>query len=152
MKFILSCIGKMKRGPHQELLSLYKTRLKTSLIIHEFEAKASLPTLKRQEAEAELLLGPFREHTFVIALDERGKEITSQNLAHKIQDIKNQGYKTLGFIIGGADGLHPLIKEQANFIMCLGRLTWPHMLARGLLAEQLYRSESILAGHPYHRE
>lgn len=152
MKYILSCIGKMKQGPQQELLALYKTRLKTPLIIHEFEAKASLPTLKRQEVEADLLLSIFQEHTFLIALDETGKEFTSQSFAHKIQDIKNQGYKAVGFIIGGADGLHPLIKERADLFLCLGRLTWPHMLVRGLLAEQLYRGESILAGHPYHRE
>ena len=152
MKFILSCIGKMKQGPQQDLLTLYKNRLKTPLIVHEFEAKASMPTLKRQEAEAELLLTPFQDHGFIIALDERGKEFSSQDFADKIQDIKNQGYKTLGFIIGGADGLHPLLKERVDLFMCLGRLTWPHMLVRALLAEQLYRGESILAGHPYHRE
>ncbi len=120
--------------------------------LHEFEAKASLPSLKRQEAESELLLSPFPEKTFIVALDERGKEFSSQQLATKLQDIQNQGYKALGFIIGGADGLHDRVRERADLLMCLGRLTWPHMLVRPLIVEQLYRAESILNNHPYHRE
>ncbi len=152
MKIILSCIGKMKKGPQAELLALYQQRLKMPFNIHEFEAKASLPTLKRQEAEAKLLLTPFPEQTFLIALDERGKDFSSQRFANKLQDIQNQGHKALGFIIGGADGLHESVRQRVDLLMSLGRLTWPHMLVRALLTEQLYRAESILHNHPYHRE
>lgn len=152
MKVILSCIGKMKRGPQQDLLDLYQKRLKMPFSVHEFEAKASLPTPKRQEAEADLLLSPFPEQTYIIALDERGKDFSSQDFAARIQNIQNQGHKALGFIIGGADGLHPDLRKRADFLMCLGRMTWPHMLVRALISEQFYRAESILAGHPYHRE
>ena len=152
MKIILSCIGKMKKGPQADLLALYQKRLKMSLLIQEFEAKSSLPLLKRQETEAELLLSAFPEQTFIIALDEQGREFSSQHFSEKFQDIQNQGYKALGFIIGGADGLHEMIHKRADVLMCLGRLTWPHMLVRGLIAEQLYRAESILHKHPYHRE
>ena len=142
----------MKKGPQRDLLHLYQQRLKNPFSLHEFEAKASLPTLKRQEAEGDLLLSPFPEKTFLIALDERGKEVSSKCFAQKCQDIQNQGYKALGLVIGGADGLSQGVRQRADLLMCLGRLTWPHMLVRGLIVEQLYRAESILNNHPYHRE
>lgn len=142
----------MKVGPQKALLDLYAQRLKMPFEVREFEAKASLPLAKRQDEEAQLLLSPFTDHAFLIALDERGTEMTSAAFADLMQRIQTDGYKALGFLIGGADGHHPMVHKRADVLISFGRMTWPHMLVRALVAEQLYRAESILAGHPYHRE
>jgi 23S rRNA (pseudouridine1915-N3)-methyltransferase len=88
---------------------------------------------------------------FVVALDEKGREFSSEALAKAIDGWRNRGVNTLAFIIGGAGGLDSRIRESADVIMSLGKMTWPHALARAMLAEQLYRASAILEGHPYHR-
>ncbi len=93
-----------------------------------------------------------RANAFIIALDETGKDMSSRQLADKIGVWRDDGCRELVFIIGAADGLRDDIRQQANLTLSLGRMTWPHMLARVLLAEQIYRAISILSGHPYHRD
>ena len=87
----------------------------------------------------------------IIALDERGKDQTTQNLATQLADWRQEGFD-ITFLIGGADGLDPSLKEKAQAIWRLSSLTLPHAMARVLLVEQLYRAWTILQGHPYHRE
>lgn len=93
-----------------------------------------------------------RTNTFIIALDETGKDMNSRQLAGKIGAWRDDGCRELVFVIGAADGLRDDIRHNANLTLSLGRMTWPHMLARVLLAEQIYRAISILSGHPYHRD
>ena len=150
--FLISCIGKQKSGPEKELLDVYQTRLRGALEVREFETKPSLDLKSRKAFEADLLLSPFTNQDFIIALDERGKAMTSSEIAGLIDQAQNDSYKRIGFIIGGADGLCESVRKKANRTLSLGAMTWPHMLVRALIAEQIYRGMCILSNHPYHRE
>lgn len=87
-----------------------------------------------------------------VALDEHGANLTSRVLAERLAAWRDQGVATLAFAIGGAGGLGRAVIERADAVLSLGALTWPHLLVRGMLLEQLYRAQQILAGHPYHRD
>lgn len=152
MKFLISCIGKIKPGPEKALLDHYTSRLQVSLDIREFDTKPALAVEKRQAFEAEKLLSPFTPTDYLIALDEKGKALSSSEFAQVIDSAQTASVKTMGFLIGGADGLDTRIFERANLKLSLGRMTWPHMLVRPLIVEQIYRGLSILSNHPYHRE
>jgi 23S rRNA (pseudouridine1915-N3)-methyltransferase len=101
--------------------------------------------------EGERLLATLAPGDYVIALDERGRELTTQELARWLGFRKQQG-EDLAFVVGGPDGLAPAVRARSNFTLALSRLTLPHALARVVLTEQLYRAHCILANHPYHRE
>ena len=88
----------------------------------------------------------------IVALDEKAKPLTSAGLAKKLGAWRDDGVKDVAFMIGGAGGLDAMVKKRADLSISFGAVTWPHLLTRGLLAEQIYRAESILSGHPYHRE
>ena len=88
----------------------------------------------------------------LIALDERGKSLSSRDFADRLGRWRDDGEDEIAFIIGGAGGLDKAILDRASLVLSLGPMTWPHQLARGLLLEQLYRGQQILAGHPYHRD
>lgn len=92
------------------------------------------------------------KQALIVALDETGHAISSRDLSSKIADWRDDGAGEVIFIIGAADGLGADIKQAAQFTLSMGKLTWPHMLARVLLAEQIYRAICILSGHPYHRD
>ena len=83
--------------------------------------------------------------------DEKGKDLTSLELSKRLSDWTAQGYNPISFLIGGARGHGVAVKERADFVLSIGKMTWPHMLVRAMLAEKLYRAWSIDAGHPYHR-
>ena len=150
MKIIILAIGKA-RGVEAEWAAEYQKRLGASVEVQEFSAAKSLPPDAAQKAEAQLLLKAIPEKSFVILLDERGKDMTSRDFAAKISGWQECG-KDLVFIIGGADGVTNEIKERADFTLGFGRLTWPHRLVRVMLLEQIYRAKQIIAGHPYHRD
>ncbi len=103
-----------------------------------------------QEAEAKRILEAAGKD-FLIACDERGQEVTTLVLAEKMQFWQNLG-RDVSIIVGGADGLHPSLKQQADWLWGLSKLTLPHAFVRVLLCEQLYRAHSVNQGHPYHRE
>lgn len=86
-----------------------------------------------------------------MALDERGKLFTSPEFAARLSDWRDEGRSDIAFLIGGADGLDPNLRGRADVTLSFGKMVWPHMLARVMLAEQIYRATSILAGAPYHR-
>lgn len=88
---------------------------------------------------------------YCIALDERGQEVTTLQLADKFKDWQSSG-RDVALIVGGADGLHTSVKQKANWLWALSKLTLPHAMVRVLLAEQLYRAHSVITNHPYHRE
>ncbi len=102
--------------------------------------------------EAELILEALPAGATLVALDEHGAGWSSRELAHRLAAWRDRGVPELAFAIGGAEGLGATILGRATAILSLGPMTWPHLLVRGMLLEQLYRAQQILAGHPYHRD
>lgn len=154
MKVRIAAVGRLRSGPEADLIADYTTRFDRTgralglgpLDIREVEAKkGGMP------AEAELLRKAASECRPVIALDERGKTLTSPEFANQLAQWRDAGQPEVCILIGGADGLAPDLRETADFKLSLGKMVWPHMLARVMLVEQLYRAASILAGSPYHR-
>lgn len=154
MKVRIAAVGRLRPGPEADLISDYTTRFDRTgralglgpLELREVEAKKS-----GQSAEADLLTKAIAGIPVVVALDERGQTLASPDFARKLGDWRDQGNAELAFVIGGADGLTPDLRDSATFKLSFGKMVWPHMLARVMLTEQLYRAASILAGAPYHR-
>lgn len=143
----------MQRGPEQSLMSDYLKRLPWKHSVTEIDIKKQAANAEeRKLREAERLLAAIPDGAALIALDETGKSMTSRAFAGRIDDWLSTGYSHIAFVIGGADGLHSTILQKADLKLAFGTLTWPHMLVRVLLAEQIYRAWSINAGHPYHRD
>jgi 23S rRNA (pseudouridine1915-N3)-methyltransferase len=154
MRFLIVAVGRAKAGPERALFEHYKARVQApfSLQLIEVEEKRPLRGDQLREREATLLRGCISDGATVIALDEREKSLSSQEFAKKIGNWRDEGIRDLVFVIGGPDGLDEVICKQAQQTLSFGAQTWPHMLVRGLLAEQLYRAQCIIFGHPYHRE
>ena len=118
----------------------------------ELEERRRLPPAALKAREAELLLGAVPSDARLVALDEHGEAWSSRDLAQQLALWRDRGVGAAGFAIGGADGLGQAVLDRADAVLSLGLMTWPHLLARGMLLEQLYRAQQILAGHPYHRD
>ena len=154
MRIAIAAVGKWKAGPERALFEEYKKRLKWTLTLTEGEERRPLPAPQLKAREAELLLDALPGKSpapLLIALDERGKTFSSEALAKQIAAWQQRGDGSAAFIIGGADGLDDAIRKRADLLLSLGAMTWPHLLVRVMLIEQLYRAQQILAGHPYHR-
>lgn len=151
MRLWLAAIGRAKAGPERELYDQYAKRLNPPLTLWEGEEKRPLPVADRKLTEARMLLAAIPPKATVVALDERGAVLTSEAFAEKMGRWRDGGTGDLAFLIGGADGHGGPVRERADFMLSLGAMTWPHLLVRTLMAEQLWRAQSILAGHPYHR-
>jgi len=148
-EFRLIAVGKLKAGAEAELFARYNERLRPRLAVTEIaEARGNPAEIKRREAEQLLAALPLRAR--LIALDLGGPIETSEKFAARYEIWRDQP-EPLCFMIGGAEGLDQTVLARSNHLISLGRLTWPHMLVRVLLAEQLFRAQSILGGHPYHR-
>lgn len=139
MRLTIAAIGKIKNSPEAELYQEYAKRLPWKLALKEVNSNAAL---------AEAVEGSER----IIALDERGKQMTSREFANLLKTWQDDGVASVGFVIGGADGLTPELRKSAYQLLALGTMTWPHLLARAMLAEQLYRASTLISGHPYHRD
>ena len=145
----LFAIGKAGSCPEAELFTRYAARIRPNLTLAEFSpGQGSVAEIKRREADA--LLGALSAQDFVIALDSGGQAPDSEEFARLLARWTETG-KKLAFLIGGAEGFDATVIARVNAKLSLGRLTWPHMLVRPMLAEQIYRAQMILAGHPYHR-
>ncbi|WP_119462893.1 23S rRNA (pseudouridine(1915)-N(3))-methyltransferase RlmH [Rhodospirillaceae bacterium SYSU D60014] len=153
MRILVAAVGRARAGPARDLVEAYRRRIAWPLEIKEVEERRRLSAEEMKAREGELLLGalPKREAR-VVALDERGKMLSSTEFADLLGRWRDQGVAEIAFLIGGADGLESTVTARADLVLSLGRMTWPHLLVRGLLAEQLYRAQQILANHPYHRE
>jgi len=152
IRIVILAIGKQRRGALGDLQSLYLGRLNPPPAIVELDEKRKLPPAQLQARGAELILATLAPGARLVALDERGQAWTSRDFADRLAQWRDQGTATLAFAIGGADGLGRAVIERADAVLSLGAVTWPHLLVRGMLLEQLYRAQQILAGHPYHRE
>jgi 23S rRNA (pseudouridine1915-N3)-methyltransferase len=143
-------IGRQSRGPEAELFARYAARLRPPLALTELPDGRGAPVeIKRREGQA--LLASLPPQAFVVALDMDGATPDSPGLAKLLSGWQQQA-RPICFLIGGAEGLDGSVISRADATLSLGRLTWPHMLVRVMLAEQLFRAHSILTGHPYHRE
>lgn len=156
MKIRIIALGRAKAGPEKSLVETYVKRLTWPAEIVELEAKKGLTGPELMAAEADLigkaLNAKNKGKRVIIALDERGQNFGSRDFAKRISALGNQGYGEIDFVIGGADGLAPEIRDRAGLLLSFGAMTWPHMLVRVLLMEQVYRAQTIIAGHPYHRD
>lgn len=145
----LIAIGRQRDGPEAALFARYATRLRPRILLTELpEARGAPAEVKRREGEA--LLRALPDPAFVVALDPAGATPDSDELANLLERWLALG-RPICFLIGGAEGLDKAVIARADHVLSLGRLTWPHLLARAMLTEQLYRARSIAAGHPYHR-
>ena len=131
--------GRIGRGPEAELVERYLKRV-------------TWPTRVTELAESGGRVPPALEAGVTILLDETGVQLGSRALAAKLESWRDSGKREVRFMIGGADGFGEAERAQADLLLAFGKATWPHLLARAMLAEQLWRATSILANHPYHRE
>jgi 23S rRNA (pseudouridine1915-N3)-methyltransferase len=151
MKLILLCIGTLKSGPEKDLFEQYRARLSWPFEVREVTCRKAGSSSQIKTWEGEILLQALDPNSTVIGLDERGKSPTSPEFAQTLETYRNEGVKTLTFIIGGADGLSDAVRSRCQRLISFGHMTWPHLLVRGMLAEQIYRAQQIHIGHPYHR-
>jgi len=153
MRIAIVAVGRLKSGALADAFADYAKRLKSGRVelqLIEVEERRRLAGAELMAREAALLSAAIPRGTRLIALDGRGKPMSSEAFAAQLGRWRDGG-DALAFVIGGADGLDASLRDQADMILSLGAMTWPHMLARVMLAEQLYRAQSILSGHPYHR-
>ncbi|MCF8467419.1 MAG: 23S rRNA (pseudouridine(1915)-N(3))-methyltransferase RlmH [Sneathiella sp.] len=151
MRLTIASVGKFRGGPLQALYTEYAGRLTWPLDLKEVEERKPLKGEKRKVREAELLMNAVPEGATIVALDEKGVTMTSPDFARLLGQLADDGVQNVAFLIGGADGHNQSTLQTANRLLSLGPMTWPHLMVRGLLAEQLYRASSILSNHPYHR-
>ncbi|MEM7723366.1 MAG: 23S rRNA (pseudouridine(1915)-N(3))-methyltransferase RlmH [Pseudomonadota bacterium] len=155
MKVHICAVGRLRSGPEASLIDDYLTRFdKTGHAlglslgdVHQVEDRKGGGML----AEAELLRRAVPRGGTIWVLDERGRMVTSPDFAKALAEVRDRGSSDLAICIGGPDGLHPDFRNDAATAISFGPMVWPHMLARVMLSEQLYRAASILAGSPYHR-
>jgi 23S rRNA (pseudouridine1915-N3)-methyltransferase len=160
MRILVAAVGRGRAArvaPEQALFDDYAGRLFArgpagmTLDLREVEERRKLAPEAKREAEAVLLQAQIPGGATVVALDGRGKIFSSEEFAGRLRRWQDDGIGDVVFLIGGADGLTPELVKRANLVMSLGAMTWPHLLVRAMLAEQIYRAQSILLGHPYHR-
>lgn len=150
-KIDVIAVGKVKKGPWRDLIENYESRMKWPVTITEVESKYT-DSKTQQAHEQRLILDRLDPDSFVIVLDERGDGLRSLDFAKTLEKIRGTGSDKLTFLIGGAEGFTDDIRHKANIMISFGQQTWPHMMVRVMLMEQVYRAQQILAGHPYHRE
>ena len=132
--------GKIGRSPEADLVERYAKRITWGLKVTELPDKGGATP------------PPVANSVRSVVLDERGQQLTSIQLANVLERWRDDGVRETRFFIGAADGHDPDFRGTADLLLGFGNATWPHMLARAMLAEQLWRASSIIAGHPYHRE
>jgi 23S rRNA (pseudouridine1915-N3)-methyltransferase len=131
--------GKIGRGPEAELVERYLKRIAWPHKVTELPESGGRPPAPAA-------------NSVTVLLDEKGEALGSSELARRLERWRDGGRREARFLIGGADGFGAEERERADLLLAFGKATWPHLLARAMLAEQLYRATSLLANHPYHRE
>ena len=149
MKYTISIIGKIKSNDEDLITNKYIKRIK-NIELKQYEVKTKNKEKKINE-EAEKLINSTPKNGKLILLDEAGENISSADLAELILNWSNNNITSVNFAIGGAFGNGIKIKKSADKIIALGKLTWPHKMVKMMVAEQIYRIETIIQGHPYHK-
>ncbi|MGR3822814.1 MAG: 23S rRNA (pseudouridine(1915)-N(3))-methyltransferase RlmH [Salipiger marinus] len=155
MRVHLCVVGRLRAGPERDLIDDYLKRFDRTgrgmalgpVTVHEVEDRKG----GGMAAEADLLRRALPSGAKICVLDERGRVMSSPEFSDTLARLRDEGAPDLAFVIGGADGIDPALRAQADMALSFGAMVWPHMLVRVMLAEQLYRAASILAGSPYHR-
>lgn len=157
MRILIGAVGRMKAGPERELAEDYLSRARkiarpagiTAIDIAELPESGAATAVLRKEDEALRLLAALPAGAATVVLDERGEDVGSEDIARLIE--KRAAAGTVAFLLGGPDGHGKAVLDRAERTIAFGRATWPHRLVRAMLAEQIYRSVTILLNHPYHR-
>ena len=159
MRIVIAAVGRLKQGPERELSERYRKRAAQSgralgwrdvEIVEIRESRAQEPE-RRMTEESIALASVIPESAITVLLDERGQALDSAGFAAQLNVWRGDNRETAAFVIGGADGLAPSLRQRAALRLAFGAATWPHQLVRIMLLEQLYRAATILGGHPYHR-
>ena len=159
MRIAIAAVGRLKAGPETELCRRYLDRARKTgsglglkgFDVHEVPEGAGATAALRQKSEADALMLSLPARAETIVLDERGDLLDSAEFAAHLRKRADAGLQDLAIVIGGPDGLGEGVRQGASRLIAFGRMTWPHQIVRVLLAEQLYRATTLLAGHPYHR-
>ena len=151
MRVTIAAVGRLRDSALRALYEDFAKRLSWPLVLKEVEEKKPLAGAARIDAESRLLAAAVPDKALVVALDQRGKTLSSEDFAAQLGRWQDDGQAEIAFVIGGADGIDPAWRKRAALVLSLGAMTWPHMLARIMLVEQLFRAQAILSGHPYHR-
>ncbi len=151
MRLAIVAVGRAREGAIVDLYRDYVRRLTWPVALHEVELRAPPAEGQRAAREGALLQARIPARATIVALDPRGMALSSEAFAQRLGRWRDDGIADLAFVIGGADGLTDEIRRSAALVLSFGAMIWPHLLARVMLAEQLFRAQSILAGHPYHR-
>jgi 23S rRNA (pseudouridine1915-N3)-methyltransferase len=159
MRFVVAAVGRLKSGPERELAERFRKRAADAgrqigirdVEVIEIRESRAREREKRVLEESIALANAIPEGAVIVVLDEHGQSLDSGSIAGLMRRWRDAGKSVVAFVIGGAEGLGPQMKQQANLMLAFGAATWPHQLARIMLLEQLYRVITILAGHPYHR-
>ena len=159
MNIQIIAVGKLKEKYLREAAQEYVKRLSRHVNVSMVEvrdepvpAQPSRADIERVlQFEADRILGRLRPTSYTVALDVTGEEVSTEELAHRLDDLMLHGYSHISFLIGGSHGLHSSVLSKANWRLSFSRLTFPHQLMRIILLEQLYRCFTILRGQPYHK-
>jgi 23S rRNA (pseudouridine1915-N3)-methyltransferase len=151
VKLTIACVGRAARGPERDLYEHYAGRIRWRLSLREVEEKRKLPPVQLIQREGELLLEAVPAKSVLVALDRRGQMLDSESFARRLARWRDDAIPDIAFLIGGADGHGEGLLKKSDLALSFGAMTWPHLLARAMLAEQIYRAQQLLAGHPYHR-
>jgi 23S rRNA (pseudouridine1915-N3)-methyltransferase len=159
MRITIAAVGRARTAPEQMLCDLQWERAAalgrklgfTKLDFAIVDTSRAADTLTRMEDEAKRLTSRVPGGAYRIVLDEGGRSLSSDAFAKHLAQIRDRGGRDLAFLIGGPDGLAQSLRESADEQLAFGPQTWPHLMVRAMLAEQIYRAFAILSGHPYHR-
>lgn len=155
MRVQIAAVGRLRKGPERALVDDYLSRFDRTGRALGLGPAREIEVEDRKgggiEAEAALLAKAVPAGAMLCVLDERGRVMPSPDFARQLAVWRDGGRQDVTFVIGGADGLAPDLRDRAGFALSFGAMVWPHLLVRAMLAEQLYRAASILAGTPYHR-
>jgi len=159
MRIVIAAVGRLKQGPEREIAERYRKRAAkagrnvglVAFDVIEIKESRADNVGRRMLEESIAIANIIPERAVTVILDERGENVTSASFAGHLQGWRTQGRPAAVFVIGGADGLAPSLRERADLAIAFGTATWPHQLVRIMLLEQFYRAVTMLSGHPYHR-
>lgn len=152
MRIIVAAVGRDRGDSASAPAQDYRRRLHWPCDVREVDLRRKVPTVAEQRRqEADRLLTMVSDAAVMVALDSYGMMLSSQAFADKLRAWRDERMFPVAFLIGGAEGLDERVLSKADLVLSFGPMTWPHMLVRSLLLEQLYRAQQIIAGHPYHR-